>query len=118
MIFFTKSQKIILHLNVCKFCAYREELECWVLTLPYLSSAPLYALMRGVANAVFTLDVCVCVNVTLMFNIVSMETQTQTHRMGLNPLLTFSIDTVFNLTVTLTKTQAQTSSVNTALDPH
>ena len=38
-------------------------------------------------KAVFTLDVCFCVsvNVTVKFNIVSMETQTQTYRMGLNP---------------------------------
>ena len=38
-------------------------------------------------KAVFTLDVsiCVCINVTVKFNIVSMETQTQMHRMGLNP---------------------------------
>ena len=42
-----------------------------------------------------------------------METQTQMHRTGLNPFLTFSIDTMLNLTVTLTQTQ--TSSVNTAL---
>ena len=30
------------------------------------------------------------------FNIVSMETRTQMHRMGLNPFLTFSIDAVLN----------------------
>ena len=63
---------------------------------------------NATCKAVFTLDVCV--NVTVKFNIVSMETQTQTHRMGLNPFLTFSIDTMLNLTVTLT----QTPSVNTA----
>ena len=68
------------------------------------------------AKAVFTLDVCVCVNVTVKFNIVSMETQTEIHRMGLNPFLMFSIDTMLNLTVTLMQTQ--TSSVNTVLiDP-
>ena len=61
----------------------------------------------------FILDVCVCVTVTVKFNIASMETQTQMHRMGLNPFLTFSIDTMLNLTVTLT--QMQTSSGNTAL---
>ena len=60
------------------------------------------------AKAVFTLDVCVCVNVTVKFNIVSMETQTQTHRMGLNPFLTFSIDTMLNSPVTLTQIQTQT----------
>ena len=58
------------------------------------------------SKAVFTLGVCV--NITVKFNIVSMETQKQTHRMGLNPFLTFSIDTMLNLTVT------QTSIVNTA----
>ena len=43
----------------------------------------------------FTLDVCVCVYVNVKFNIVSMETQTQMHRMGLNPFLMFSIETMF-----------------------
>ena len=62
------------------------------------------------SKAVFTLDVCV--NITVKFNIVSMETQTQMHSMDLNPFLTFSIDKMLNLTVTLTQTQ--TSSVNTA----
>ena len=36
-----------------------------------------------------TLDVCI--NVTLKFNIVSMVTQTQMHRMDLNPFLMFYI---------------------------
>ena len=36
-------------------------------------------------NALFTLDVCVCVNVTIKFNIASMVTQMQTQRIGLNP---------------------------------
>ena len=40
----------------------------------------------------FTLDVCVYVNVK--FNIMSMETQTQMHRMGLNSFLMFSVDNV------------------------
>ena len=44
-----------------------------------------------------------------------METQTQMHRMGLRPFLTFYIDTMLNLTVTLTQMQTQTSSVNRAL---
>ena len=41
----------------------------------------------GLVKAVFTLDICfcICINVTVKFNIVSMETQTQMHRMGLNP---------------------------------
>ena len=70
--------------------------------------------------AMFTLDVCVCVciNLTIKFNIVSMETPTQTHRMGLNPFCAFSIDTMLNLTVTLMQTQTQTSSVNRALRFH
>ena len=65
----------------------------------------------------FTLDVCVCicVNSTVKFNIVSMETQIQTHRMGLNPFCAFSIDAMLNLTVTLMQTQTHTSSVNIAL---
>ena len=51
------------------------------------------------------------------FSIVSMETQTKTHRMGLNPFLTFYIHTMLNLMVT--QTQTQTSSVNIALTlPH
>ena len=33
------------------------------------------------------------------FNIASMETQTQTHRMGLNPFLTFYIDVDANANV-------------------
>ena len=45
----------------------------------------------------FTLDVCVCVNVTVKLNIATMETQTQTHRMGLNPFLTFYIDAMLNV---------------------
>ena len=31
------------------------------------------------------------------FNIASMETQTQTHRMGLNPFLTFYIEVMLNV---------------------
>ena len=42
----------------------------------------------------FTLDVCICVsvNVTVKFNIASMETQTQTHRMGHETILAFDGD--------------------------
>ena len=38
-------------------------------------------------KCMFTLDVCVCVciNVNVLFNVASMETQTQMHKMGLNP---------------------------------
>ena len=56
--------------------------------------------------------VCVCVNVNVKLNIVSMETKTQTHRMGLNPFLTFYIDAMLNTDAT--QMQTQTSSVNKA----
>ena len=46
------------------------------------------------------------------FNIASMVMQTQTHRMGSEPILYINV----NLTVTLMQTQTQTSSVNKALD--
>ena len=51
----------------------------------------------GAWTCLFLLDVYVCVNITVKFNIVSMETQTQMYRMGLNPFLTFYIHIMLNV---------------------
>ena len=65
----------------------------------------------------FTLDVCICVNVTVTvkFNIVSMENIKNGFRPILCVSVCVSIDAMLNLMATLTQTQTQTSSVNTAL---
>ena len=49
-------------------------------------------------KGIFTLDVCICVSVKhhYQFNIALMEMQMHTHKMGLNPFLTFYIDTMLN----------------------
>ena len=69
-----------------------------------------------VINAMFTLDVCVyvCLNVTVKFNIVSMENAQNGFRPILCVCVCVSIDAMVNLMVTLTQTQTQTSSVNIA----
>ena len=48
------------------------------------------------------------------FNIASMETQTQTHRMGLNPFLTFYIDAMLNVDASA-KVKCEHSSIHTRL---
>ena len=111
-------------------CRKVTALECWIsawdvkgaerlFTLEYwnwtkvLSS---FTLPDIWTKAVFTLDVyvCVCVNVTVKFNIMSMENVKNGFRPILCVCVCVTIDTMLNLMVTLTETQTQTSSVNTA----
>ena len=95
---FRESGKSLKHELVSHMCLAGAVVASWSLTQEVAGSSPFTVIQLKVCSHLTFASTFASTSPS-KFNIASMETQTQTHRMGLNPFLMFYIDVDANANV-------------------